>query len=46
MFAGLVEALGEVVNVADHGPGKRLVVDAGDVARNEVPGHISQSHFI
>ena len=31
MFAGLVEALGEVVNVADHGPGKRLVVDAGVV---------------
>ena len=31
MFAGLVEALGEVVNVADHGPGKRLLVDAGVV---------------
>lgn len=34
MFAGLVEELGRVVQVADHGPGKRLVIDAGVVAED------------
>ena len=34
MFSGLVEALGSVVEVADQGPGKRLVIDAGVVAED------------
>lgn len=32
MFAGLVEHLGEVVQIADSGPGKRIVVDGGMIA--------------
>lgn len=32
MFAGLVEELGTVVSVSDHGPGKRIVIDAGSLA--------------
>lgn len=34
MFAGLIEELGRVVRVEDHGPGKRIVVDAGSVAED------------
>lgn len=32
MFAGLVEHLGEVVQIADSGPGKRIVVDGGMIS--------------
>ena len=38
MFSGLVEELGTVVSVSDHGPGKRLVVDAGVVSEDAVIG--------
>lgn len=34
MFSGLVEAMGTVVEIRDHGPGKRLLIDAGKVAED------------
>lgn len=34
MFAGLVEELGTVTSIAEHGPGKRIVVDAGVLAED------------
>ena len=34
MFAGLVEELGTVTSVEEHGPGKRIVVDAGVLAED------------
>ena len=34
MFAGLVEELGEVVEVIDNGPGRRLVIDARSVSQD------------
>ncbi len=38
MFAGLIEELGTVVEVEDRNPGQRLVVEAGEAARDTAVG--------